>query len=414
MAQYLAIKVDSTSTILKANEGKDISTFVTAVRHAISSTEALNQATDSSLPLHDGSVLEGSTWVKTKECGGSFTNEYLFCSFNNQLILGDNVDFKTSIENDGVIVKAIITIANPDGYGFYGSADPLQSCEIGWNAKARDGLASGDSALSTYDCDKQTGVITIKLNFSSDNAEYLNRHGKNSPTAAIDWDHQNLNNVNELTTSLIKDADDDGFYIDMNGSSVMNSAKINNIDSTTLKTQDLTVSSSFSQTDATKLNSIAGGLSIGNSTDKVSVENGSIYLSGAIVSETDNSYFLDPKVSRVQDFRLTSRGGVKVSALLPKYVNEGAVTINGQGVVNKIDCPEVGVNNLRIVVNWQDAVDSIAKEQQIISNQTKKRIRISQNATQYAVQMLSYDLDTLAWKAFPENRGLVTLFCYYP
>ncbi|NMU83784.1 hypothetical protein HKB16_12885, partial [Vibrio parahaemolyticus] len=68
--------------------------------------------------------------------------------------------------------------------------------------------------------------ITWGTSFSDD----LSIHGTNSPLATIDWNGQDVDNMDRLEVSSIVDRENPVFRLDLNGTSNLNNINVNSID----------------------------------------------------------------------------------------------------------------------------------------------------------------------------------------
>jgi len=425
-------------------QGQRISTFVHAVKNASTQAGSLAQWNVAGQPFADGAVHIGSLWLKDAACGGPQPDEYIFCDFENQPRLGDNMQYRSEISNNGTTLNIRVEISNAArtrGFDFNGENGVTRSCTIARVAGGGLSNTAFDGALANVDCDDDTGVIIFNVVWNSTTSDDLSIRGLNSPLTAIPWNGQNIDNMNQLEVSTIVDREDPVFTLDLDGTSEVNILNANeltatdgtidnfnstdatittldgtNLDYTNITADNARINTSINQFDATQFNNFAGGVAVGTGANIVTMENGSIFVPGSMVDATDSSMFVAPaEVSRVKDIRLTARGGIALSNLTANYIHKGATTIFGQGVLNKVECGDgAGTDANRLVVNWQDDKTSIADAGSLVSNYSYKRVRVQTNATAYLVQLLTYDFTSRDWAVLPESRALLTLYCYYP
>ena len=453
-AAFLSWQQTELETRFDNQQGQSLSTLIHAVKIATTQSGALAQWNVPGSPFEDGAVHIGSTWLKEPPCGGPQPDEYLFCDHENEPQIGDDMQFRSEVSNDGVQLNVQVIVSNTAGtrgFDFNGVNGVRRSCAIARVAGGGLSNIGFDGAMSNVDCDQDTGIITFNVAWNSTTSEDLSIRGLNSPLVAIPWGGQDLDDMNELEVSTIVDRDAPAFNLDLDGASNLNTlnadtinaanGNFDNLDATvgnidTLTGTDLTytningtaldvdtgtidtatITTAINQMDNSVFNNFAGGLAVGVGANISTMENGSIYLPGAIVAQGDNSMFFDPAgVSRTQDIRLTSRGGVSLSNLTPNYVHKGSVTIYGQGPINRVDCGDgAGLAANRLVVNWEDQRTSIAESGKIVSNYAYNRVRVQSNTSQYFVQLLGYNYQAKAWQVTNNNRALLTLYCFYP
>ncbi|KAB0482467.1 hypothetical protein F7Q91_03395 [Vibrio chagasii] len=439
---------------LDNQQGQSLSTLIHAVKIATTQTTALDQWNVAGAPFENGAVHIGSTWLKQPVCGGPQPDEYLFCDFQNEPQIGDDMQYRSEVSNDGIQLNVQVTVSNTAGtrgFDFNGTNGIRRSCAIARVAAGGLSNVGFSGAMSNVGCDQDTGVITFNVAWNSTTSEDLSIRGLNSPLVAIPWGGQNLNDMNQLEVSTIVDREAPVFNLDLDGTSTLNTltadtlnATTGNIDNLTSNTgaidtltgTDLTydnlngtaldvdtgtigtatINTAINQLDSNEINNFAGGVAVGTGPNISTIENGSIYLPGAIVAQGDNSMFFDPAgVSRTQDIRLTSRGGVSLSNLTPNYVHKGSVTIYGQGPIDRVNCGDgAGIAANRLVVNWEDQRTSIAASGKLASNYAYNRVRVQSNSSKYFVQLLSYNYQAKAWQVTNNNRALLTLYCFYP
>jgi hypothetical protein len=147
-----------------------------------------------------------------------------------------------------------------------------------------------------------------------------------------------------------------------------------------------------------------------------------VYVPGAIVDANDPSMFFDPNgISRTQDIRLTSRGGVALSNLLPNYVHKGAILIRGPGpgnaphVIPKANCGDgAGYAANRIVITWQSSVNWHAIAGQTWNDSSLRYVDVQSGSTSFGVRLLTYVPSANMFLEDPQNSAIVTIYCYYP
>lgn len=351
-------------------QGNRISAVLHAIKNASISSDALLNWNVPGTPFYNGTVHVGTTWLKDNSCGGPHTTEYLFCEFENEPRIGDDMQYKATIANDGASISVRFVISNTAetrGFDFNGDNGEVRSCTIARIAGGGEGNLNSGTAISQVDCDTDTGIITFDIQWALTASEYIARNGSNSPTAHINWDGFNLDGVGQLQVSSIVDADDGAYSIDMNTTSTLKDLSTEDITSDTGTidilngdtanfttridsaeanitnavnagsvdaTGNVTVGGALVQSDSSLYNNFAGAMAIGTGANIATIDSGSVYVPGAIVDANDPSMFFDPNgISRTQDIRLTSRGGVALSNLLPNYVHKGAILIRGPGLV---------------------------------------------------------------------------------
>lgn len=460
---YLALQADEIAFEADKQQAHSITTYLHSLKNASITSDALAEFATAGAPFENGTVHIGTTWLKTAACGGTQTSEYLFCEFENAPLIGDDMQYRTEITNDGTQMDISVEIGNTArtrGFDFAGEKATERSCRIARIAAGGLVDATFQGSTTEVDCDaKDTGIITMNVRYNTGSDDYIRRNGTNSPTATIDWDGQNIDGMNQLETSTVIDRDDNAYVLDLNGNSILQSlnvedatitdatvtnatitdatittANVDNANITTLTGTDLTyatgaitdltvdnatVQTQLTQNDATVVNSFAGGVKSGTGANTVSLESGSIYLTGAVVDENDESMFFNPGgISRTQDIRLTSRGGVLLSAMLPNYVNKGAVTIDGYASISKPNCGDgFGTDAARVVINWQNAQEGIAQNLQVVNNYSYRKIIVSSSSSAWAVGMATYDYQNSVWNTYASqgvNIGLANIYCYYP
>jgi len=444
MSIFLRIQSESLNMQRDNLQGQRISTYIHAIKNASTQAGSLAQWNVAGQPFEDGSVHIGTLWLKDVACGGPQPSEFMFCDFENAPTIGDDMQYRSEISNDGTILNIAVEVSNATrtrGFDFNGENGVTRSCGIATVAGGGLSNTAFDGSLANVDCDTDTGIITFDIAWNSATSDDLSIRGLNSPLTAIPWGGQNLDDMDQLEVSTIVDRDDPVFTLDLDGTSELNVVNANEVNATdgtidnftstdatitTLGGTDLNytnvaagtanITTAINQFDATQFNNLAGGLAVGTGSNISTIENGSIYVPGSLVDANDTSMFINPGgVSRVQDIRLTARGGVSLSNLTPNYVHKGATTIYGQGTLNKVDCGDgAGTAANRLVVNWEDDKTSIADSGSIVSNFAYKRVRVQTNASLYLVQLLTYDFTARDWAVMTDNRALLTLFCYYP
>lgn len=444
MSVFLRIQSESLNMQRDNLQGQRISTFIHAIKNATTQAGSLAQWNVAGQPFEDGAVHIGTLWLKDVPCGGPQPDEFMFCDFENAPMIGDDMQYRSEISNDGTTLNIAVEVSDSTrsrGFDFNGENGVTRSCGIATVAGGGLSNTAFDGSLANVDCDTDTGVITFDIAWNSATSDDLSIRGLNSPLTAIPWGGQNLDDMDQLEVSTIVDRDDPVFTLDLDGTSELNVVNANEVNATdgtidtftstdaTITTLDGTdlnytnviagtanITTAINQFDAAQFNNFAGGLAVGTGANISTIENGSIYVPGSIVDANDSSMFLDPGgVSRVLDMRLTARGGVSLSNLTPNYVHKGSTTIYGQGVLNKVDCGDgAGTTANRLVVNWEDDKTSIADAGSIVSNYAYNRVRVQTNATSYLVQLLTYDFTSRDWSVMAENRALLTIYCYYP
>lgn len=453
---------------IDAQQGARIATVVNAIQQAILEPNALSEYNLPTGRFRDGRVLIGTGWLKSNACsGGSAPKSYIDCTFENRPSLGDNSAYRAEIANDGIEINVILHVGelnsatNTIATGFFidGSNYQYRSCRVARNAESSSKQI--DSQVAEYRCNPDNGLIEVDVTRLAGASNYIHRGGLNSPTAEINWGGQNLKNVNELEanqgtiTSLITDAlTADTATIttatitngtidtltSSNGSIdtlTSSNGTIDDLNSTTANiangnVSELNVSGGINQTDASRWNTIAGGMRIGTGAEMLEIGGGSIYTDGAFVDSTDNSYFVSPKeVSRLKDVRLTSRGGVRVSTLLPNYVNKGAVMINGFAQIRKPNCADgVGYDGARVVLSFQDTTMGISDNGTVRSEIAKIRPDV-QSVTlsgdpAWLIRLYMWSVKDWSWQICdgPCNtstsndnaylKAIANIYCYYP
>ncbi|EJG1066178.1 hypothetical protein J0674_20740 [Vibrio parahaemolyticus] len=471
MSTYLMMKSDQYESQVDQLQGQRIATLLHAIKNASRQSGALAQWNQPGQPFQNGAEHIGTMWLKPNTCGGTQTSEFLFCDFEDSPRIGDNMQYKTEVTNDGTQVELKLTVSNTAetrGFDFSGENGVKRSCTIA--RIAGGGLANLNSgtSISQVDCDFDTGIITMDITWGTSFSDDLSIHGTNSPLATIDWNGQDVDNMDRLEVSSIVDRENPVFRLDLNGTSNLNNLNVNSIDAnsgtidtlrsnsanlTSVRGTDLdydnadidradinradinngdintasigsatidqaTVRNRINQTNSSQMNNFAGGLAIGTGSNISTLENGSLYVPGAVVDFNDPSMFFDPNgVSRTRDIRLTSRGGVALSNLTSKYVHQGSATINGVGAIKGVNCGDgAGYAANRIVVDWQDSKRYHSADGVVVSDYSLNRIGVTKNASgsQFLVRLYSYNFKTKLWETPRENRALATIYCYYP
>lgn len=467
--RFSNIKTENAEMEANRQQGVRIANIVGAIRHAVMESTALGEFATAGARFQNGAVHVGTSWLKPTTCtGGTAPEEHLRCAFENEPLIGDGVQYTSTITNDGTKIIAVNLVignaAGTVGFQFNGQNLQYRSCAIARAAEGAHQQSSSAVGFSDYHCDPDSGVITVTMQQNVAASDFIHRGGLNSPTADIDWGGFELQNVSDVTASRVVDRDDTNFILDMDDTSIFNDLEVDDIESntgtiTTLEsddfttidasvtgvatiaqgniaqlnstngtittlsstsqtTNDLTVTNSINQTNAAQSNNIAGSLKIGVGPNDVDINNGSIYLDGALIDSNDDSYFFDPDgVSRFKDGRITARGGVRLSTLLPNYVNKGSVNVVGWANIPRVNCADGGgYNASRIVIAKQDETSSIHDSGANRSDSAKSRVQVNSNAsnTMWNVQLLKFNLSTWNWEVDSSNRALATVFCYYP
>lgn len=240
LSQWLIIRSGDIARDGDKQQAQKIATYLHAVKNASNANGSLSEWNVSGAPFEDGKVHTGTDWIKLTTCGGTQTTEYLFCNFESQPSIGDDMQYRTEISNDGATMNIEVEISNTSrtrGFNFGGENTTGRSCSIARMAAGGLTDASFDGSTSQVTCDAfNTGIITMQVRYGAADSDDINRRGLNEPLATIPWGGQDIDDMNQLEVSQIVDREDNSYILDLNGNSIVNDIEINDA---TINTADI-------------------------------------------------------------------------------------------------------------------------------------------------------------------------------
>lgn len=160
---------------------------------------------DGGLTVSTGTYT-GADWLKdATACGGSAsgTKSYMPCGFPDTLKFGLTMETIISSTPAGFVA---ITSFGPNILRWRGEDKEILAAQAIKHAQTISSAGTGDIALSTFlTFSRVAGVITGEVDsVAGGNASpFLRLDGTNSPFAAIDWNGQNIFDINSLQARTI-------------------------------------------------------------------------------------------------------------------------------------------------------------------------------------------------------------------
>ncbi len=395
---------------------RQVAGFTNGVRQRLSYADAVERFNQAS------QTLNGITWLQAPTCGGTAPIQFLPCSFPSSIAQAGDLLYSTEIKNTAGRLTAIISIKDVNGKG-YQLRGGLRADLAGATVIAAAGYQVstvtpvGLVTFARFESDPLTAIIKVEVDTNSAADPWLRTDGSNSMNADLGFSGAgyDLLNANDLEASSMTDKEDSNFWLDPSDTSQVNLLNANTINA------DLVQAENLRANNAGFAAATIGELELGSLNTQYVVSD--LATADAFIDKENSDYFINPAgMSQVHDLIIGSRGGVPLSALLPKMVLMSSHWVKHNDLVSKPQCAETGFAKIFLVAATSQSflreagVDSGRNHTKIAAETSLVAYRAKDEGAEWKVKLLSYDYQNSDYLETPGDlsEAIAKVYCQYP
>lgn len=376
----------------------------------------------------------GLSWLKGPSCSGGAPEEILPCNVGSEIPHTGGLGYYTQINNSSGTLSAEVTVRTPSN-GTYsvsgGERHDLMGIAVK-NAMGGVGIngatsPSGVSSFMTAEVNPDTGIAVITVDTDPTNQPFLRVDGQNSMNADLgfsgagsdinnaqdvnarrfrDLDNGNVVDpsnrstfrhatvTNDFRARYLRDQDNPNYIVDPSGTSTLNRARAQSIQST---------NAAFNAANVGRLNA-----------DEInaSTTQSDISLSRVFFDKDNRNYYLDMDGdSRLRDIYLASRGNTRLSELLPNWVLKDSVLRTSASP--NVAKPNCGTNGTEALVVIPQSAKITVKDGMNSQDESVVTFKAIDNGSTWRLVCETPDNNTNVLSG-TDCDALAHLYCVYP